>query len=190
MLKYFEGADPSTIAQYQKIIAIKDDVKRIASYLEISEIQVRQVKEHIFINFHDIDFPDLNTQTTISFRGNFTPDREIADLWIKANNRNLQYREMTKFRRLIAHEYVEQALMKDGLPYQSREGWRKHPQFEVFAYWPSPEYHGAHDLAPNPSRPQPFSHWEKIIGKSPEGLILADDLSNLDELLEAIRGRI
>lgn len=128
MPKYFEGADPSTIAQYQAIITLTDDVKRIASYLGISEAQVRQVKEHIFIKEHDFDLPDINTQKTISFRGNFTPDREIADLWIKANNRNLQDREMTKFRRLIAHEYVEQALMKDGLPYQSREGWRKHPQ--------------------------------------------------------------
>lgn len=69
----------------------------------------------------------------------------------------------------------------------SPQAWRENPQSGIFAYWPTPEHHGAHDLAPNPSRPDPFSHWDKIIGKSPEGLTVADDLSNLDELIEAIK---
>jgi hypothetical protein len=92
--QYFGEANQKEIRQYAEIIAMTDDVYKIANYLEISEQIIHQVKEHIFI------------------------------------------------------------------------------------------------IAPHTSKPNPFSHWVKIIGKSAEGLMLADNLSNLDELLEAIRERI
>jgi hypothetical protein len=73
--------------------------------------------------------------------------------------------------------------MADGLPYRSPKAWIEHPMYG-FGNWPTPENFGAHDIAPHTSRPNPFSHWVNIIGKSAEGLMLADNLSNLDELLE------
>lgn len=80
--------------------------------------------------------------------------------------------------------------MADGLPYQSPQAWKDHLR-GGFHNRPTPEHYGAHDIAPNANakRPNPFSHWVTI-GKSAEGLTLADNLSNLDELLEAIRERI
>ena len=181
--KYFEYAKPKAIRQYAEIIAMTDDVYEIANYLEISSEIIRKVKEHLFINEHELDIPNYEAKTTNHVRGNFTPELEIADLWLKAKNRSLQPREVTKFKRLIAHEYIEQALMADGLPYRSPQAWRDDVNL------PTPEHYGAHDIAPHTDRPNPFSHWFTI-GKSAEGLTLADDLSNLDELLEAIRERI
>ncbi|MBW4496336.1 MAG: hypothetical protein KME26_25320 [Oscillatoria princeps RMCB-10] len=187
--KWYEEAEPVAIRQYEEIIALTDDVSQIAKNLGIVEEQIRKVKEHIFINEHELEIPDNQAKTVISVRSNFTPDAEIADLWFKAKNGSLQPRESLKFKRLIAHEYIEQGLMQQGLPYRSPEAWRDDPIYG-FGNWPTPEHYGAHDLAPNTGRPNPFSHWDKIIGKSPQGLTLRDDLSNLDELLEAIRERI
>ncbi|MCT7954076.1 hypothetical protein [Laspinema palackyanum] len=190
MPRYFKDAEAATIRQYEEIIAMTDDVMQIASHLNISSEIILKVKEHIFINQHTLDMPDSERNCTVPFRGNFTPDAEIANLWLKAKNGTLQSREVVRFKRLIAHEYVERGLMEEGLPYRSPQAWRENPQSGIFAYWPTPEHHGAHDLAPNPSRPDPFSHWDKIIGKSPDGLTVADDLSNLDELIEAITDQI
>ncbi|MEG4816279.1 hypothetical protein [Microcoleus sp. K5-D4] len=189
MPQYFGEANQKEIRQYAEIIAMTDDVYTIANYLEISEQIIRQVKEHIFIKEHELDIPNDETNTISHVRGNFTPDGEIADLWISAKNGELQPRELSKFKRLIAHEYIEQALMADGLPYRSPKAWIEHPMYG-FGNWPTPKNFGAHDIAPHTSKPNPFSHWVNIIGKSAEGLMLADNLSNLDELLEAIRERI
>lgn len=189
MPQYFGDANQKEIRQYAEIIAMTNDVYKIANYLKISEQIIRQVKEHIFIKEHELDIPNDETNTISRVRGNFTPDGEIADLWISAQNGELQPRELAKFKRLIAHEYIEQALMADGLPYRSPEAWIEHPVCG-FGNWPTPEHFGAHDIAPNIGRPNPFCHWVNIIGKSAERLMLADNLSNLDELLEAIRERI
>lgn len=187
--QYSEEATPKEISQYAEIIAMTDDVSQIANYLELSEKIIRQVKKHIFINKHELDIPNDQTDTISRVRANFTPLGEIADLWISAKNRELPRRELDKFKRLIAHEYIEQALMADGLPYRSPEAWKQHPK-NGFSNWPTPEHFGAHDIAPHSDKPNPFGDWEKITGMSAEGLKLADDLSNLDELLQAIRLRL
>jgi hypothetical protein len=187
--QYSEEATPKAISQYAEIIAMTDDVSKIANYLELSAKIILQVKEHIFINKHELHIQNDQKDTISPVRANFTPDGEIADLWISAKNRELPRRELSKFKRLIAHEYIEQALMADGLPYRSPEAWKQHPE-NGFGNWPTPEHFGAHDIAPHTDRPNPFYHWEKIIGMSAEGLTLADDLSNLDELLQAIRLRL
>jgi hypothetical protein len=187
--QYSEEATPKAISQYAEIIAMTDDVSKIANYLELSQKIILQVKEHIFINKHELDIQNDQKDTISPVRANFTPEGEIADLWISAKNRELPRRKLSQFKRLIAHEYIEQALMADGLPYRSPEAWKQHPE-NGFGNWPTPEHFGAHDIAPHTDRPNPFYHWEKIIGMSAEGLTLADDLSNLDELLQAIRLRL
>jgi hypothetical protein len=48
----------------------------------------------------------------------------------------------------MAHEYIEQGLMSDGMPYRSLGAWGEH----LVVGWgnnPSPQHHGAHDIAPN-----------------------------------------
>lgn len=187
--QYFEDVNPIVIRQYAEIISMTDDLSKIANYLEIPLEIIYKVKKHIFINEHELDIPNYEEKTINHIRCNFTPDYEIADLWLKATNQSLQPREIIKFKRLIAHEYIEQALMAEGWPYRSPNAWRDHP-IRGFGNWATPENYGAHDIAPNTNRPNPFSHWDTIIGKSAEGLILADNLSNLDELIEAIKKRI
>ena len=189
MKQYFENVNPIVIRQYAEIISMTDDVYKIANYLEVSSEIIDKVKKHIFINEHELDIPNYEINTINHIKCNFTPDYEIADLWLKATNQSLQQREIIKFKRFIAHEYIEQALMAEGWPYRSPNAWRDHP-IRGFGNWPTPECYGAHDIAPNTNRPNPFSHWDTIIGKSAEGLILADNLSNLDELIEAIKKRI
>jgi hypothetical protein len=105
--QYFGDTNQKEIRQYAEIIAMTDDVYKIANYLEISEQIIRQVKEHIFIKEHELDIPNNETNTISRVRANFTPDGEIADLWISAKNGELQPRELIKFKRLIAHEYIE-----------------------------------------------------------------------------------
>ncbi|MCW6053294.1 hypothetical protein K4039_25310 [Lyngbya sp. CCAP 1446/10] len=57
MPQYFGERHQKEIRQYAEIIAMTDDVYTIANYLEISEIIIRQVKEHIFIKEHELDIP-------------------------------------------------------------------------------------------------------------------------------------
>jgi hypothetical protein len=100
--------------------------------------------------------------------------------------------EEAQFKRLLAHEYVERGLMSAGFPYHSRheKAWQKDEDGD---FWPQPtkEHYGAHALAPhqNVLRP-PFFLWRNVLHLSADGLTLADDLSNLDELIEEILLRV
>jgi hypothetical protein len=121
--------------------------------------------------------------------GNFAPDQEIADLWLAAKNGKLEGKELKEFQRLIAHEYVEQGLMKAGMPFRSRYAWSFN-QERGWGLWPQPGRYGAHDLAPNENLfSSPFSHWESEMKKSSKGLTIQDDLMNLDQVIKEIKKR-
>ena len=87
---------------------------------------------------------------------------------------------------LAAHEYVENRLMEEGLPFRSSDPavWD-----EDDVAWPHPDHPSAHDLSVNEGLPNdPFRHWGRW-GLDSEGLEMADDLSNLDEVVDrALRG--
>ena len=126
-------------------------------------------------------------------KGNFTPLQDIVEGWMNAINKYMQVEELAgelaDFRQLIAHEYIEAGLMDDGLPYMNPNSWKEHPRYGWGNYpVPGDKGYGAHNLTPNPNATQSaFGHWETDLGKSPEGLSLAKDLSNLDEVLKKIR---
>lgn len=184
-------------AAYDQIRA-NDDVAQIARNTGHSPEQIQAVKDHLFNSQHDIFDP----QTGQSSPGNFTPDEGIANLWNKAGDGTLGQPRMTKwgtpiegtgdpaevtnFNRLIAHEYVEQGLVSDGLPYQHPDSWVQDANGE-WQYRPGPNNFGAHDLSPN-FRDEPFSHYETTLGRSSEGIPRPNETnSNLDDVLAGIR---
>jgi hypothetical protein len=146
-------------AQYERIRQMRDDIVAIARNTNIPERVIRQVKTHLFIQVHRIPVAPSEVREM-----RFTPDPDIARLWTAASEGPLSEADLSSFRSLMAHEYVELTLMKRGLPYHSShpEAWTSEGGGE-FTYWPSAEHFGAHDLAPlsAPER-SPFEHWKSV----------------------------
>ena len=184
-------------AAYDQIRA-NDDVAQVAQNTGHSPETIQAVKDHLFNSQQDI----FNPETGETSSGNFTPDQGTADLWNKAADGSLgQPRqskwgtpiegtenpvEVAQFNKLIAHEYVEQGLVSDGLPYQVRSSWVQDANGE-WQYQPGPDSFGAHDLSPN-FREDPFSHYESLLGRSSEGIPRPNETnSNLDDVLAGVR---
>ncbi|MGK3960151.1 PAAR domain-containing protein [Sorangium sp. So ce118] len=177
--RFIDEADPKLARVYDDIVKATDDVPRIARSTGISQDVIEQVKKHLFLTEHEVPIGPGSTR-----RGYFTPDEQVADLWPKATNGTLNPDELSQFRRLVAHEYVESRLMEAGMPYRSA-----HPDAYPARYGgeintPTPQHHGAHDLAPlvDHQRP-PFAHWPTTLGRDPPPIQIADDLSNLDDVV-------
>jgi hypothetical protein len=174
--------DPADAAAYDAIRNNAGDTARIADNTGIPQNIMDRIKDHLFFREHDL--PTGPNQTA---RGNFSPDPEIADLWRKAEAGTLSPDEASRFNRIMAHEYVESSLMDHGLPYRSSHPDAWHPDF---GNYPTPQHHGAHDLAPltDPTR-DPFAHWERLLGRDHPGVTdIAPDFSNLDDVIRGIVG--
>jgi hypothetical protein len=180
--KYVENVDPGDADIYDRIRDNAQDTARITENTGIPQSRVDQIKDHLFHREHDLPVGSEQIR-----RGNFSPDSDIADLWPKAEAGTLTPEEAQRFHRLMAHEYVESSLMNNGMPYRS-----SHPSAwdPVLGNHPTPQHHGAHDLAPhvNPAR-DPFGHWERALGRDHPGVTeIAPDLSNLDDIINQILG--
>jgi hypothetical protein len=174
---------PKLLRQYEKLANLTDqEIGQIVKNTGIPRKYINRTKEHLFIDEHEIWVHNQKAGQLELRRGNFTPDDRVAKLWLDARNGTLKGESLEQFKRLIAHEYVEQGLMKAGMPYLSRESWRYDRGFQG-----SSDHYGAHDLAPstNPKK-SPFFNWDTGLGKSSKGLNLEDDLTNLDPLLQEI----
>lgn len=170
---------PEEIAAYDAIAARTDDIASIAGNLGIGADVVARVKQHLFFDVHEI--PTGPGQTA---RGNFSPMAEISDPWIAAAEGRLAGDELASFKRLLSHEYVEARLMEQGLPYRSA-----HPDAydAVKGFEPTPEHFGAHDLAPLGDHGRaPFAIYDRVLGLDTPRLDIADDLSNLDDVVAEI----
>jgi hypothetical protein len=112
--------------------------------------------------------------------------RRIAGLWDGAVEGTLSPTRTAEFRNLAAHEYVENRLMEAGLPYRSSHPDAFDADGDRILHRDHP---GAHELAPNEWRPHaPFEHWQRF-GLDGSGLRMAEDLSNLEEIVDAaLRG--
>ncbi|GGQ44571.1 WXG100 family type VII secretion target [Couchioplanes azureus] len=174
---WVEDADSPRAAEvYRRARDSTDAAPRIAGNTGIRSDVIGRVQQHLFRTEHDVQLGPNQTA-----RGYFTPLDEIADLWTAAENGTLDADGLHRFRRLVAHEYVESRLMEAGLPYRSANP-------DAYAddyYWPSPEHHGAHDLAPIAGAAGgPFDHWPRRLGRDVPDVEIADDLSNLDDIVE------
>lgn len=78
------------------------DCARIAANTGFREQDIRVIKNHVFIEEHDLQ----------NGRKRFFPDYEMAQSWQRLiDGRNIQERDIV----LLNHEYIESIFMKGGL---------------------------------------------------------------------------
>ncbi|MFG2401375.1 WXG100-like domain-containing protein [Streptomyces lydicus] len=178
---------PKAERVYERIRQTEGDTHRISENTGIKKDVLDRIKGHIFHDTHKDVVVDRGKKAT----GRFAPMDHIADLWTKAESGALSGDEARMFKRWAAHEGVESALMREGIPYRSDALEAFDNEFEM--YDPSPDHWGAHDVAPheyakNPDtgEDEPFRAWPKVGLPKPD-LKIADDLSNLDEVIALIR---
>jgi len=166
---------------YRRIRESADDTALVAMNTGIDPTVIEGMRQNLFVQQHDIPVGPHRVE-----RGYFTPDDDVADLWDGAARGTLSPNKVAEFRSLAAHEYVEPRFMEAGLPYRSAHPDSFDTEGDRILH---PDHPGAHDLAPNEWRPEaPFQHW-RLFGLDSSGLVMAPDLSNLDEIvIIALRG--
>ena len=102
---------------YDVIRGMSDDIGSIARNNDIPEQILQSVKRHAFFEAHE-----YAVGSGRSVYARFTADPEIADLWLAATKGPLVGSDATKFRRLLAHEYVEGLLTRIIHEGQKHEG--------------------------------------------------------------------
>jgi hypothetical protein len=163
---------------YRRIRDSPDDTAFVAANTGIDPRIVEGMRQNLFVQEHDIPLGPNHVE-----RGFFTPDDDVANLWDNAARGTLSPQKAAEFRNLAAHEYVENKLMEAGLPYRSSHPNSFDADGDRILH---PDHPGAHDLAPNEWRPDaPLRHWEKF-GLNSSGLQMADDLSNLDDIVDTV----
>jgi hypothetical protein len=131
---------------YAAIRRMRGDVRAIARNTGIPEHVIRAVRRHLFLGAHEIPIGPNQTM-----KRRFIADEEVAQLWTCAAGKGapLTAEGMAAFRRIIAHEYVEYAMMMHGgMPYRSSDPVAWAFEREEWAYSPKPGAFGAHDVAP------------------------------------------
>lgn len=161
--------DPQADSMYAAIRRMRADVRRDSQATGVPEDVVRSVRRHLFLDTHEIAVAPNET-----VRMRFTADPKIAELWTRAAGRGalLTADEVTSHKRIMAHEYVERAMMRHGgMPYRSTDpaAWQ-HIGGE-WEYRPMPEALGAHDMAPLADwQSPPWRHYPALgLGQPAEG---------------------
>ncbi|MEU8462799.1 hypothetical protein, partial [Streptomyces sp. NPDC029003] len=176
--------DENAVAKYARIRESTEDVSRISENYGIDPAVLERAKSNLFLEKHDV----YNGPGPENFKSGvyFTAYDEIAMLWERAEKGTLKDLEGS-FRGLIIHEYVEGRLLEAGAPFTSG-----HPSaWEDVRDWGNGHL-GAHDVAPISMRGAPPTArgtlvlWPKMGLEIPD-FTLADDLSNLDVLVEAAK---
>ncbi|MEU4564349.1 hypothetical protein AB0F72_38705 [Actinoplanes sp. NPDC023936] len=163
---------------YRRIRHSPEDTPRVAANTGLDPGVIEGMRQNLFVQQHDVALGPNRVE-----RGYFTPDERTAALWEGAVKGTLDADDLTAFRSLAAHEYVEHRLMEAGLPYRSA-----HPDaFDADGdRIMSRDHPGAHELAPNAWRAdKPLQHW-RVFGIDSSGIRMADDLSNLDAIVETV----
>ncbi|MFC4331612.1 pentapeptide repeat-containing protein [Streptomyces andamanensis] len=185
--------DPDSVVaaeMYEHIRSTENRVElpAISKNTGVDESVLRQVKSHLFRSQHEVAIGPGTTK-----KGLFTPRRDIGELWFAAREGKLSEEGVQQFKHLMAHEYVESSLMKSGLPYirEYDHLWELDPSDGKYYRPQFPQDvrdAGAHDLAPN-DKIGGFRHWRSL-GMEHPGVVLADDLSNLDDVVKAIHQQL
>ena len=86
---------------YESVRHMTTDCERIAANTGFREQDIRVIKNHVFIEEHDL----------YAGRQRFAPDYEMAQSWQRLiDGRNIQERDIV----LLNHEYIESVFMKTG----------------------------------------------------------------------------
>jgi hypothetical protein len=169
-------SSPEAEGAYAAIRANTGDVPKIAQNTGISQDVIGQVKNHLFLTEHDV--PVGPNQIA---HGYFTANKQIADLWQKAEQGPLSPEDLDDFRSLMSHEYVESHLMASGMPYRSADPQTWDGDTVLF----NPSHFGAHEVAPLAHNGS-LRLWPKL-GLTPPDTPIAPDLSNIDDVVNAAR---
>ena len=87
---------------YESVRRMTTDCERIAANTGFREQDIRLIKNHVFIEEHDL---------YVGYQ-RFDPDYEMAQSWQRLiDGRNIKERDIV----LLNHEYIESIFMKDGL---------------------------------------------------------------------------
>jgi hypothetical protein len=143
----------SSLAE-QKYDAIRSlrmsDVESVATNTGLTVSEVTTMKKHLFFGKHQRFAPEVGGVV----RKRFDANDDIAEAWLKAQNRPLDARQQQWFRQLRDHELGERSLMGSGVPFQDVSAWqRTNGQWE-HVYREG--LRGAHELAPRPPKFWPF----------------------------------
>ncbi|GIF09777.1 hypothetical protein [Actinoplanes siamensis] len=176
-----DGISERAAQAYRRIRNSPQDTPTVAANTGIDPRIIEGMRQNLFVQQHDVPLGPNRVE-----RGYFTPEETIADLWDSAAQGTLSPARVAEFRNLAAHEYVENKLMEAGLPYRSAHPAAFDADGDRIVHRDHP---GAHDLAPHQYKPRaPLEHW-RMFDLDGSGLRFADDLSNLDEVVDAaLRG--
>jgi Domain of unknown function (DUF4157) len=105
-----QEVDPTAARLYDEIRASTSDVPKVAEEMGIGEEVAARVKEHLFVEEHDIP-----TQSGMSHES-FEPVREYAEAWKAAENGTLTPDQRALLQDLLTHENVEATLHGAGTP--------------------------------------------------------------------------
>ncbi|MEV4431736.1 hypothetical protein [Streptomyces sp. NPDC049585] len=167
------------------------DLPRISEHTGIDQSVLTKVKTHLFRAQHEVATGPGAENVK---RGAFTPYPHIVELWKGATEGTLSKAQKTRFRQLMAHEYVESQLMKAGMPYISPNpgawvpdgagGWDKARMTpgSVLDF-------GAHEVAPKEIGGG-LKHWKRSLGLKIPSITIARDLSNLDDIVKSAKEQL
>ncbi|WP_410789653.1 hypothetical protein [Kribbella sp. C-35] len=180
--EFVEDATPKEMDQYRRIREA-DDVDALAESSGLPREVIEEAKQHLFQRQHDVALGPGEVR-----HGYFTPFAEFGDLWERvASGDDLTDDQRLEFRSLLAHEYVESKLMQAGVPYKSAhpEAWTDDGMSRI-----SREYPSAHNMAPLSAQSRPkdlLRLWDDPLGLPRGDLRVAEDLSNLDEVVRVAK---
>ncbi|MBM3967924.1 MAG: hypothetical protein FJ308_23155 [Planctomycetes bacterium] len=143
----------SSLAE-QKYDAIRSlrmsDVENVATNTGLTVSEVTTMKKHLFFGKHQRFAPEVGGVV----RKRFDANDDIAEAWLKAQNRPLDARQQQWFRQIRDHELGERSLMGSGVPFQDVSAWQR-----INGQWEHvyrEGLRGAHELAPRPPKFWPF----------------------------------
>lgn len=180
--EFVGDASPEEMDQYRRIREA-DDVDALAEHSGMPREVIEEAKQHLFQRQHDVAVGPDDVR-----HGYFTPDALYGDLWERvASGAELTDKNRVEFWSLLAHEYVESRLMAAGLPYRSpdAEAWDQFGRPLATSAYPS-----AHNTAPlstRSSRMDLLILWDSKLDIPRGDLRVAEDLSNLDEVVRVAK---
>ncbi|TDW98249.1 hypothetical protein EV647_2954 [Kribbella sp. VKM Ac-2566] len=180
--EFVGDASPEEMDQYRRIREA-DDVDALADQSGMPHEVIEEAKQHLFQRQHDVAVGPDDVR-----HGYFTPDALYGDLWERvASGAELTDKNRMEFWSFLAHEYVESRLMAAGLPYRSPdpEAWDQSGTPLATSDYPS-----AHNTAPlstRSSRMDLLILWDSSLDIPRGDLRVAEDLSNLDEVVRVAK---
>ena len=165
-----QSPDPiiATPASLQAIVNSTTDVSSIANNLGVSQSVVQGAKQHLFVTEYLVE-----TEPGVFILGRFTTFDHITQWWNSAANGTISNADANSLRKLLGHEYIESALMQQGVVYR---------QLDV----PTAAKYGAHELSVGEETGS-FAHWASGLDRNAPSFSLNSDLSNIDNIVDQIK---